>query len=119
MVIKLVRVKMFAKLLLDKAILCPDFYTIYCNGSDKEKSTNNIEFCSCVNMKLATHLYRKKHCGPSFTLYIKKYGPRCTLTQKVGDDSEQFRFRLVVSIVDGPGRTHADVSGGIFKRVER
>ena len=39
-VIKLVRVRMFAKLLLDEAILSSIFFTTYCNNSDEEKSLN-------------------------------------------------------------------------------
>ena len=44
-VIKLVRVRMFAKLLLDKAILSSDFFsTTHCNDSDEEKSVKILMF---------------------------------------------------------------------------
>ena len=42
-VIKLVRVRMFAKLLLDEAILRSDFFTIYCSYSVEEKSVNILK----------------------------------------------------------------------------
>ena len=37
--LKLVRVRMFAKLLLDEAMLIPEFVTMHRNASDNETST--------------------------------------------------------------------------------
>ena len=46
-------IRMFTKLLLDKAILCSDFFRVYCNGSQIEKS-KRIMLIDAVVFKIET-----------------------------------------------------------------